>query len=84
MRVFRTLRQQNELIVQLKGVTPGHRIPPGALLRGVEGLKSGMIVRCRSNANYTCSDRVFFYIPELQKFQSAKELDLLNERRPEP
>lgn len=61
MRVFRTLRQQNELIVQLKGVTPGHRIPPGALLRGVEGLKS-----------------------ELQKFQSAKELDLLNERRPEP
>lgn len=59
MRVFRTLRQQNELIVQLKGVTPGHRIPPGALLKGEEGLKN-----------------------ELQKFQNAKQLDLLNERRP--
>eukprot|EP01071_Lankesteria_metandrocarpae_P003049 Lankesteria_metandrocarpae@DN271_c0_g1_i1.p1 len=40
MRVFKTLRQQNELIVQLKGVTPGHRIPPGALLQGKEGLKN--------------------------------------------
>eukprot|EP00382_Lankesteria_abbotti_P004848 CAMPEP_0113849824 /NCGR_PEP_ID=MMETSP0372-20130328/3410_1 /TAXON_ID=340204 /ORGANISM="Lankesteria abbotti" /LENGTH=125 /DNA_ID=CAMNT_0000819787 /DNA_START=1 /DNA_END=378 /DNA_ORIENTATION=+ /assembly_acc=CAM_ASM_000359 len=40
MRVFKTLRQQNELIVQLKGVTPGHRIPPGALMQGKEGLKN--------------------------------------------
>lgn len=59
IRVFRTLREQNELIVQLKGVTPGHRIPPGALLKGEEGLKN-----------------------ELQKFLNAKQLDLLNERRP--
>lgn len=61
MRVFRTLREQHELIVQLKGVTPGHRIPPGALLKGEEGLKD-----------------------ELEKFQKAKQLDLLNERRPPP
>lgn len=60
MRVFRTLRQQHELIVQLKGVTPGHRIPPGALLKGEEGLKD-----------------------ELQRFCDAKQLDSVNERRPE-
>eukprot|EP01057_Protomagalhaensia_wolfi_P005730 Protomagalhaensia_wolfi_Nauph_80__5729@NODE_68_length_4033_cov_20_317977_g54_i0_p1_GENE_NODE_68_length_4033_cov_20_317977_g54_i0NODE_68_length_4033_cov_20_317977_g54_i0_p1_ORF_typecomplete_len491_score86_20Metallophos/PF00149_28/5_5e37Metallophos_2/PF12850_7/7_2e05_NODE_68_length_4033_cov_20_317977_g54_i05452017 len=60
MRVLRTLREQNELIVRLKGVTPGHRIPPGALIRGEEGLQS-----------------------ELQKFLSAKELDAINERRPQ-
>eukprot|EP00914_Ancora_sagittata_P020931 GHVO01041156.1.p1 GENE.GHVO01041156.1~~GHVO01041156.1.p1 ORF type:complete len:506 (-),score=68.72 GHVO01041156.1:136-1653(-) len=40
MRVFKTLRQQNELVIQLKGMTPGHRIPPGALLQGEEGLKN--------------------------------------------
>eukprot|EP01054_Gregarina_sp_Poly1_P005200 Gregarina_sp_Poly_1__5199@NODE_2755_length_1756_cov_109_474837_g1641_i1_p2_GENE_NODE_2755_length_1756_cov_109_474837_g1641_i1NODE_2755_length_1756_cov_109_474837_g1641_i1_p2_ORF_typecomplete_len145_score32_54GAD/PF02938_14/5_7e02GAD/PF02938_14/0_85_NODE_2755_length_1756_cov_109_474837_g1641_i113211719 len=60
MRVLRTLREQHELIVRLKGVTPGHRIPPGALIRGEEGLQS-----------------------ELQKFMSAKELDAVNERRPQ-
>ncbi|XP_053993460.1 uncharacterized protein LOC128884241 [Hylaeus volcanicus] len=32
LRLFRTLRQQNELIVQLKKVTPGHRIHPKSLL----------------------------------------------------
>eukprot|EP01069_Polyplicarium_translucidae_P002354 Polyplicarium_translucidae@DN2007_c0_g1_i2.p1 len=60
MRVFKTLRQQNELILQLKGMTPGHRIPPGALIQGEEGLKN-----------------------ELQKFQNAKKVDAVNERRPE-
>jgi len=40
LRVFKTLREKNELIVQLKGMTPGHRIPPGAILQGEEGIKN--------------------------------------------
>lgn len=40
MRVFKTLRQQNELVVQLKGCTPGHRIPVGLLLQGKAGLEN--------------------------------------------
>eukprot|EP00922_Rhytidocystis_sp_ex-Travisia-forbesii_P002200 GHVS01003180.1.p1 GENE.GHVS01003180.1~~GHVS01003180.1.p1 ORF type:complete len:179 (+),score=33.31 GHVS01003180.1:3-539(+) len=60
MRVFKTLRQQNELVVQLKGCTPGHRIPVGLLLQGKEGLQN-----------------------ELQKFESAKKIDAMNERRPD-
>ncbi|EZG59027.1 serine/threonine-protein phosphatase, partial [Gregarina niphandrodes] len=59
-RVLRTLREQHELIVQLKGVTPGHRIPPGALLEGRQGLQD-----------------------ELQKFMSVKQIDAINERRPQ-
>ncbi|CRG93088.1 serine/threonine protein phosphatase 2B catalytic subunit A, putative [Plasmodium gallinaceum] len=40
MRVFRTLRKENELIVQLKGCSPGYRIPVGLLLTGKEGLEN--------------------------------------------
>ncbi|KAL7067926.1 putative serine/threonine protein phosphatase [Cryptosporidium serpentis] len=40
MRVFSTIRQQNELIVKLKGVTPGHRIPMGLLLGGKDALEN--------------------------------------------
>uniref|UniRef100_A0A8C9IJ86 Serine/threonine-protein phosphatase n=1 Tax=Piliocolobus tephrosceles TaxID=591936 RepID=A0A8C9IJ86_9PRIM len=60
MRVFRTLRKENELIVQLKGCSPGYRIPVGLLLRGKEGLKN-----------------------ELDNFKKAKEIDSINEKRPE-
>eukprot|EP01066_Platyproteum_vivax_P010855 Platyproteum_vivax@DN4888_c0_g1_i1.p1 len=59
MRMFRTLREENETIVQLKGLTPGSRIPPGLLLQGGEALQS-----------------------ELSRFQRAKAVDLLNEKRP--
>ncbi|EPR61119.1 protein phosphatase 2B catalytic subunit, calcineurin family phosphatse superfamily protein [Toxoplasma gondii TgCatPRC2] len=60
MRVFKTLRQENELIVRLKGCTPGHRIPVGLLLQGREGIAN-----------------------ELDKFENAKQIDLMNERRPD-
>ncbi|PHJ17659.1 protein phosphatase 2b catalytic calcineurin family phosphatse superfamily protein [Cystoisospora suis] len=43
MRVFKTIRQENELIVRLKGCTPGHRIPVGLLLQGREGIVNGRI-----------------------------------------
>ncbi|KAF8822830.1 protein phosphatase 2B catalytic subunit, calcineurin family phosphatse superfamily protein [Cardiosporidium cionae] len=38
MRVFRTLREENELVVQLKDCTPAHRIPVGLLVLGKQGL----------------------------------------------
>lgn len=83
MRVFRTLRQQHELIVQLKGVTPGHRIPPGALLKGEEGLKDGAAFPLPFL--YRFHQTFFFFLPhsELQRFCNAKQLDSVNERRPE-
>jgi len=35
-RMFKTLRQENETMIQLKGVCPGHRLPPGLLVGGKE------------------------------------------------
>jgi len=59
-RMFKTLRQENETIVRLKGVCPGHKLAPGMLLAGKERLTS-----------------------ELEHFESATNLDLENEKRPE-
>eukprot|EP00405_Crypthecodinium_cohnii_P013034 CAMPEP_0206429268 /NCGR_PEP_ID=MMETSP0324_2-20121206/6136_1 /ASSEMBLY_ACC=CAM_ASM_000836 /TAXON_ID=2866 /ORGANISM="Crypthecodinium cohnii, Strain Seligo" /LENGTH=502 /DNA_ID=CAMNT_0053894909 /DNA_START=358 /DNA_END=1867 /DNA_ORIENTATION=+ len=39
-RMFKTLRQENETIIRLKGVCPGHKLAPGLLLAGKEKLNS--------------------------------------------
>lgn len=60
-RMFKTLRQENESVIKLKGVCPGHRLPPGLLLTGKAGLET-----------------------ELDRFDHAKNVDMINEQRPEP
>merc|ERR1712096_46520 len=42
MKMFKTLREEHQMIVDLKGVTPGHRIPQGCLLEGKDGLKNAL------------------------------------------
>merc|ERR1719207_453427 len=37
-RMFKTLRQENETVIRLKGVCPGHKLSPGLLLAGKEAL----------------------------------------------
>jgi len=39
-RMLKTLRQENQKIVKLKGICPGHRLRPGVLLEGLEGIKN--------------------------------------------
>merc|ERR1719265_2693161 len=39
-RMFKTLRQENETVIRLKGICPGHRLAPGLLLAGKERLTS--------------------------------------------
>jgi len=41
MKMFKTLREENELIMKLKGFCPGNKIPRGILMQGPEALKSG-------------------------------------------
>ena len=40
MKVMRTLREENELIVKLKGLCPGNKIPRGVILSGPNALKT--------------------------------------------
>lgn len=40
LRMLRTMREEQELIIKLKGFCPGNKIPKGILLQGSEALKS--------------------------------------------
>lgn len=37
-KMFKTLREENEAVVRLKGVCPGHKLAPGLLLAGRDAL----------------------------------------------
>jgi serine/threonine-protein phosphatase 2B catalytic subunit len=43
-RMFKTLRQENETVIRLKGVCPGHKLSPGLLLAGKDKLTSELEV----------------------------------------
>lgn len=44
MKMFKTLREENELIMKLKGFCPGNKIPRGILMQGPEALKTGKLL----------------------------------------
>lgn len=42
MKMFRTLREERELIMKLKGFCPGNKIPRGILIQGPEALRTAL------------------------------------------
>ena len=42
MKMYKTLREENELITKLKGFCPGNKIPRGILLEGPNALKTAL------------------------------------------
>merc|ERR1712176_1543764 len=47
-RMFKTLRQENETVIRLKGVCPGHKLKPGLLLAGKGKLDSELSLFLRA------------------------------------
>lgn len=45
MKMFKTLREENESIVQLKGICPDGKVPMGLLLEGKRALESELVDR---------------------------------------
>ena len=67
MKMFKTLREENELIMKLKGFCPGNKIPRGILMQGPEALKTGNyklknILRFLDNKFFLIHYNNFFYI----------------------
>ncbi len=42
IRIFKTLRQENEAILKLKGLCPDNKIPRGVLLQGTTGIQDAI------------------------------------------
>jgi serine/threonine-protein phosphatase 2B catalytic subunit len=45
MKMFKTLREENESIVQLKGICPDGKVPMGLILEGKKALESELLDR---------------------------------------
>ena len=45
MKMFRTLREENESVVQLKGICADGKVPKGLLLEGKKALENELIDR---------------------------------------
>jgi len=42
MRMQRTLREESEVIIKLKGYCPGNKIPKGLIMQGPQALRSAL------------------------------------------
>ena len=60
LKLHRTIREERELIMKLKGFCPGNKIPRGILLQGPGAIKTAY-----------------------ERYKNAKNLDIINEKRPE-
>jgi serine/threonine-protein phosphatase 2B catalytic subunit len=48
MKMFKTLREENEMIVKLKGMCPDNRIPRGLLLEGSSAIRDALESFCKA------------------------------------
>lgn len=68
MKMFRTIREEKELIYKLKGCCPGNKIPKGLIIQGPLALKSAYD---RYN-----KAKVFDVINEMYPDEEKKQIDL--------
>ena len=94
MKMFKTLREENELIMKLKGFCPGNKIPRGILMQGPEALKTGKnflirilllfifiyLIRILIGIFFFIFILFYFYLA-YERYKNAKQLDSVNEKR---
>lgn len=51
MKMFKTLREENESVMQLKGICPDGKVPKGLLLEGKKALENELIDRSQVFSN---------------------------------
>lgn len=58
MRMFKTLREENESVVQLKGICPDGKVPMGLLLEGKRAIENELVDRSKVFVNAKKMDSV--------------------------
>ena len=51
MKMFKTLREENESVVQLKGICPDGKVPKGLLLEGRKAIENELVDRSKVFTN---------------------------------
>jgi len=51
IKMFKTLREENESVVQLKGICPDGKVPKGLLLEGKKALENELVDRSKVFVN---------------------------------
>ncbi|XP_061656654.1 serine/threonine-protein phosphatase 2B catalytic subunit gamma isoform-like isoform X1 [Syngnathoides biaculeatus] len=77
-RVFSVLREENESVLRLKGLTPSGTLPLGALSGGRRTLRNAA-EEARGGGD---DDDDFKPLRKIQSFEEARGLDRINERMP--
>ncbi|KAK7600906.1 hypothetical protein V9T40_008347 [Parthenolecanium corni] len=76
-RVFTVLREESEVVLELKGLTPSGSLPLGALSSGRSSLYNALSTTSGSSSPTSSSPR-----HTICSFEEAKGLDAINERMP--
>ena len=71
-KMFCTLREESEMVLQIKNISPDGKLPRGILMSGKPAIKNGKRPNLYLLKNYIV----------LKQFSFAKEIDKQNEKRP--
>ena len=66
MKMFKTMREENESVVQLKGICPDGKVPKGLLLEGKRAIENELVDRSKVFTNAKKLDAMNEAMPHLQ------------------
>lgn len=65
MKLFKTLREENESVVQLKGICPDGKVPKGLLLEGKKAIENELYDRAGVFTNAKKLDAMNEAMPDI-------------------
>jgi serine/threonine-protein phosphatase 2B catalytic subunit len=71
MKMFKTLREENESVMQLKGICPDGKVPMGLLLEGKKALESEIVDRNQLFTNAKKLDSMNEGMPQFSSLNSS-------------
>lgn len=79
MKMFKTLREENESVVQLKGICADGKVPKGLLLEGKKAIEDELVDRSKVFTNAKKLDAMNEAMPFTPSTTSAGSGELLSQ-----